>query len=148
LGHRKERSGLARTFTHRAYNGRFYIDLPGKYEFSLISDDGSRLYIDGRLVINNDGLHASFAKTGDIKLSGGIHTIRVSYFQGPNPCVELQLGVKPPGSTRSKYFSTDDFSPPANPADWKYGSPDDIKDPPDPNTGRRRLRDELKKTDR
>lgn len=133
------------------YNGRFYVDVPGKYGFALISDDGSKLYIDGHLVINNDGLHSSLGRTGSINLGGGIHTIRVSYFEGPcfdriNPCVELQLGVKPPGSKQLKYFSTDDFSAPANPADWKYGSPDEIKDPPDPNIGRRRLRDELKKT--
>src|SRR5262249_19768710 len=40
------------------YTGRFWIDKPGTYRFSLESDDGSRLYIDDPLLINNDGLHS------------------------------------------------------------------------------------------
>jgi hypothetical protein len=40
------------------YNGRFWIQQAGYYHFSLTSDDGSKLYIDGKLVINNDGLHS------------------------------------------------------------------------------------------
>src|SRR5579883_1829045 len=38
------------------YTGRFYISDPGVYRFSLESDDGSKLYIDRKLVINADGL--------------------------------------------------------------------------------------------
>jgi hypothetical protein len=39
------------------YTGRFWIVQPETYRFSLMSDDGSRLYIDDKLVINNDGVH-------------------------------------------------------------------------------------------
>jgi hypothetical protein len=132
------------------YKGRFYVDPPGKYAFALISDDGSKLYIDGRTVIDNDGQHSSTTETGSVTLTGGIHTIRVSYFQGPcmnriDPCVELQLGVKPPGAPEFRYFTTEEFKPPSNPADWKYGDPSQLQDPPDPNAGRRKLRDTLKK---
>src|SRR5205807_5309747 len=38
------------------YTGRFWIAQPGLYRFSLISDDGSKLYIDDALVIENDGI--------------------------------------------------------------------------------------------
>src|ERR1035438_8373050 len=31
------------------YSGKFWIEKPGEYRFSLMSDDGSRMYIDGRL---------------------------------------------------------------------------------------------------
>jgi len=132
------------------YNGRFYVNNPGKYSFALISDDGSKLYIDGKTVIDNDGLHASLALTGTATLSGGIHQLRVSYFQGPclntvDPCVRLQLGVKGPGAADFKFFSTDDFRPPANPADWKYGDPSQLGDLADPNAGRRKLKDVIKK---
>ena len=58
---------------------KFWINEPGKYEFRLISDDGSKLYIDGRVRIDNDGLHLPVSITATANLTGGIHTIRVSY---------------------------------------------------------------------
>jgi hypothetical protein len=48
------------------------------------------------------------------------------------------LSVAAPGD-RFRPFNTDNFQPPANPADWKYGSPTDLKVEPDPDAGRRRL---------
>jgi hypothetical protein len=119
------------------YNGRFYIEKPGKYGFALNSDDGSRLYIDGALKINNDGLHLPREMRAVVDLAGGIHAIRVSYFQGPcasDPCLALQLTVQPPGE-EWRIFSTDEFKPPANPADWKFGDPNEM--PPIPENGRR-----------
>ena len=39
------------------YTGRFWIEKPGAYVFVLTSDDGARLWVDDRLVADNDGLH-------------------------------------------------------------------------------------------
>ncbi|MEO6681588.1 MAG: PA14 domain-containing protein, partial [Ginsengibacter sp.] len=60
-----------------------YIDLPvdGLYTFYTTSDDGSVLYIDNRLVVNNDGLHGEIEKSGTIGLKAGIHAISVGFFQ-------------------------------------------------------------------
>lgn len=123
------------------YTGRFYIDKPGKYRFALASDDGSKLYIDSRVIINNDGIHATLRVDGSVNLAGGIHTIRVSYFQGPRYALALMLGVAGPGDRELRVFNTNEFKPPANPEDWKYGSPEDLKTPTDPNAARKRLRD-------
>lgn len=101
------------------YAGRFWIEQPGPYTFFLTSDDGSKLYIDDRLLIDNDGIHPAEQKDGTLDLSGGIHTIRVSYFQGPRFQVALVLRVAP-GDQQPRVFSTDDFRPPPNPADWRY----------------------------
>ena len=60
-----------------------YINLPvkGEYIFSLISDDGSKLYIDGKTVVDNDGNHGEKEVTGGaVKLSEGKHEIRIDYF--------------------------------------------------------------------
>jgi hypothetical protein len=93
------------------YTGKFWIDNPGLYGFSLTSDDGSRLYIDDREIIDNDGIHPPEERTGSVVLTGGIHRIRVSYFQGPRFQVALVLRVAPPlGPLR--VFSTDEFKPP------------------------------------
>jgi len=96
------------------YSGRFWIEHPGAYEFALLSDDGSRLYIDGGLVIDNDGVHPPQEETGSIELSKGVHTIRVSYFQGPRFQVALVLKVAAPGEPL-RIFSTDELKPPPEP---------------------------------
>src|SRR6185369_16115150 len=36
------------------YTGRFWIEHPGRYRFLLMSDDGSKLYIDDAVVVDND----------------------------------------------------------------------------------------------
>ena len=106
------------------YTGNFYIDNPGKYRFLLASDDGSKLYIDNKMVVDNDGLHPIKPEECSITLKGGIHRIRVVYFQGSN-FVALILAVARPGEDW-RLFSTNEFRPPRNPADWKYGDPDNL----------------------
>jgi len=107
------------------YTGRFWIDPPGSYQFHLMSDDGAKLYIDGRLVADNDGLHPPRHQIATITLTGGIHRIRVSYFQGPRDLLALVLHVTGPDG-KWQVFSTDNFKPPADPAQWKYGTPGDL----------------------
>jgi len=104
------------------YNGKFWIEKPGKYRFQLSSDDGSKLYIDGKKVVDNDDLHPIKTEKGAIKLSGGLHTIRLQYFQGPRMTLALILEVAGPDDTGFRVFSTREFRPPGNPEDWKYES--------------------------
>lgn len=102
------------------YGGKFWIGKPGVYRFKLISDDASMLYIDGLLAIDNDGIHAAIAQRGSVRLSGGLHTIRVVYMQGPRDSVALLLEVAGPGDPQARIFSTEEFKPPGNPAEWRY----------------------------
>ncbi len=53
----------------------------GDYSFYLRSDDGSKLFIDGKLVINNDGLHSARWRANRIPLTAGAHNIEVQYFE-------------------------------------------------------------------
>jgi PA14 domain len=99
------------------YVGRFWISEPGIYRFALASDDGSILYIDGRQLIQNDGVHAILEKVGEVNLKTGAHTIRVSYFQGPRFQVALILRVADPGEDKFRVFQADDFKPPVD-ARW------------------------------
>lgn len=73
------------------YQGRIMLPQAGTYTFRLTSDDGSRLFIDGREVIDNDGIHGPDAKDGEATLSAGTHEVRVQYFQGPREEVALVL---------------------------------------------------------
>jgi hypothetical protein len=95
------------------YTARFWVRNPGIHRFLLTSDDGSRLWIDGRLVVDNDGVHPPQDRMGDIDLAQGLHRIEVCYFQGPRFAVALVLKVMPPGGGW-RIFHVDDFKPPAD----------------------------------
>lgn len=103
------------------YTGRFWIDRAGQYQFSLLSDDGARLSIDDQELIDNDGIHAASALSASAVLSRGIHTIHVSYYQGPRFTVALVLAVASPEAAW-RIFNTDDFMPPKDPAEWVTGN--------------------------
>lgn len=53
----------------------------GLYTISIDSDDGSRLLIDGEVVIDNDGLHGMQERSASIGLEAGAHRLRIEYFQ-------------------------------------------------------------------
>ncbi|MEI6682929.1 MAG: alpha-L-fucosidase [Bacteroidota bacterium] len=62
------------------YTGFMMIPETSVWFFYTSSDDGSRLYIDDKPVVDNDGLHGSAEKQGAIALAKGYHKIRVAYF--------------------------------------------------------------------
>ena len=57
------------------------ITKDGEYEFYISSNDGSKLYIDNQMLIDNDGEHGPKQLSDSIYLKKGIHPIRVEYFQ-------------------------------------------------------------------
>jgi len=63
------------------FDGFLRIDCPGLYTFYTRSDDGSRLWIDGRLVVDNDGLHGAREAQGKIELAPGRHALRVGFLE-------------------------------------------------------------------
>ncbi|GLU42719.1 PA14 domain-containing protein [Allomuricauda sp. NBRC 101325] len=63
------------------YTGYIQIDTQGSYTFYTNSDDGSKLYIDGTEVVNNDGGHSPQERSGSITLTTGLHDIAVLYFE-------------------------------------------------------------------
>ncbi|MCI2228204.1 proprotein convertase P-domain-containing protein [Polaribacter sp. MSW13] len=64
------------------YSGYINIATADTYTFYLNSDDGSKLYIDGIEVVNNDGLHGAGAYiTGTSALNAGLHEIKVLFFE-------------------------------------------------------------------
>lgn len=83
------------------YTGTFNIDQEGEYVFRLVSDDGSRLLIDGTKIIDNDGQHAVRSVSGEVYLTHGLHSLEVDYFQGPRAEIALQLFWTPPGGSES-----------------------------------------------
>ncbi|MBI5708479.1 MAG: family 20 glycosylhydrolase [Armatimonadetes bacterium] len=79
-----------------------YLSAPadGIYTFFLESDDGSVLWVDGKPVVNNDGIHPPTERSGQVALRKGFHTVRVGFFQGSQALV-LNLKWAPPGGQKS-----------------------------------------------
>ena len=76
LSERKQDELFGFTFT-----GYINIQTTGTYQFYTSSDDGSALYIDGRKIVDNDGLHAKRERSGSVRLTEGKHPIRVDFFE-------------------------------------------------------------------
>ena len=64
------------------FEGTLIVARDGVYTFRLDSDDGSRLSVGGRVVVENDGLHElGRERSGDVELAKGRVPIRLEYFQ-------------------------------------------------------------------
>jgi len=63
------------------FTGYLRVPRNGLYTFSISSNDGSRLYIGSKLVVDNDGLHGLKKIGGFIALRAGLHPIELRYFQ-------------------------------------------------------------------
>ena len=64
------------------FRGFVEIVRAGEYTFFTTSDDGSRLYVRDRLIVDNDGLHGPKTASGKIALKRGKHAICVEFFEG------------------------------------------------------------------
>jgi PAS domain-containing protein len=62
--------------------GHAAIENDGLYRVVIVSDDGSRLYINDELFIDNDGNHPAKPSGRIVRLKKGLLPIRVEYFQG------------------------------------------------------------------
>jgi hypothetical protein len=75
------------------YEGDLSVQREGDFEISLSSDDGSRLWVDGNLCVDNDGYHGMLEKRNTLKLAAGYHSMKVEFFQaGGAAGLELRLG--------------------------------------------------------
>lgn len=95
------------------YQANFWVEQPRLFRFALESDDGSKLYVDDRLLIDNDGNHPQSGCIGQAELARGVHRVRVSYFQGSRYHVALLLGLAS-GDGAWDIFDTRHFRPPAD----------------------------------
>ena len=105
------KSGPADKFAVRL-TGSIVIPTPGNWNFSLGSDDGSSLTINGTLVINNDNAHSFTTKTGTITLSAGTYTIDVKFFEAGGSA-GMKLQWQSPSSSSMDVVPASAFNPAA-----------------------------------
>lgn len=79
--------------------GDFELTDAGEYTFYLNSDDGSLLYIDDQLVVDNDGDHSELELNGSVTLKPGTHRLRLEFFDSLGEAI-LELDVEGPNMAR------------------------------------------------
>ncbi len=79
------------------FTGKLEVKADGEHSFRLASDDGSRLSIDGKSVVSQDGIHPpGDGKVGKVALKRGVHDFQLDYFQGGGGA-ELYTSWEGPG---------------------------------------------------
>ena len=81
------------------WRGAIYLPASGEYQFATLSDDGSDIEIDGRLIVDNRGAHGLQERTGAAAFERGFHAIRVRYMQETGGA-EFQATWKTPRGKR------------------------------------------------
>ncbi|MGR3176817.1 MAG: flippase activity-associated protein Agl23 [Candidatus Anammoxibacter sp.] len=79
------------------WTGYLLIKQEGLYQFATRSDDGSRVYINSEMIVDNDGFHAVEYVSSMVFLDQGLHHIRIVYFDGGGGAI-MELLWTPPGS--------------------------------------------------
>ena len=79
------------------FTGKLNAPKDGEYFFQLASDDGARVSVDGKQLVDNDGIHpSSKIAEGKVKLKQGTHEYRLEYFQATGQA-ELFAAWRGPG---------------------------------------------------
>ena len=92
-------AGMPETMADRfaaLFEGFLIAEEGGRYDIALNSDDGSRLYIDGKLVIDNSGNHSMRKMLATVALSEGLHSLRLEYYENTDHA-GLELSWAPTG---------------------------------------------------
>jgi hypothetical protein len=92
--------------------GAIKIDSEAGYGFHTLSDDGVRLWVDGRPIIDNWGDHSATLNSGKIHLKKGYHSLRLDFYENG--------GV----ATMKLYWSSDRFPMEIIPSACLYHDPD------------------------
>src|SRR2546428_6142696 len=77
------------------WTGVLRVPADGEYALFTESDDGSRLWVDGKLVVDNGGVHGIERAGAPIPLKAGDHDLKMDFFQGPDGSMSRLPWVTP-----------------------------------------------------
>jgi hypothetical protein len=83
------------------FTAKLRVKKAGKYTFNLTSDDGSRLFLDGSLLVDNDGRHTTQEVVGVTGMVAGTHDLEIQYLQSGGKSV-LDLVWSGPGFSKQE----------------------------------------------
>ncbi len=101
------------------YSGQIQIETGGSYTFRTGSDEGSKLYINGFEVVDNDGIHGLAYASGAVQLVAGVHDIQIVYFDAlGDEVLDVEVnGADTGGVMRDLFDSGIEVSTVPNPVD-------------------------------
>ncbi|RME21389.1 MAG: DUF2029 domain-containing protein, partial [Deltaproteobacteria bacterium] len=103
--------GSSRQFDYCVrYRGKLVVPAAGIWHFQLDSDDGSVLFVDGRRVVYNRGVHPRAARQGAVQLAAGEHDFRLDYFQSVGDAF-LRVRWKAAGKSSFETIPSSAFRP-------------------------------------
>lgn len=73
------------------FTGFLEVPFDGIYTFRLLSDDGSYLMLDGKMVVDNDGEHSPVEIIGQHAMRKGLHPLSARYFDHNGGTLRLQV---------------------------------------------------------
>ncbi|WP_165920171.1 autotransporter domain-containing protein [Chthoniobacter flavus] len=82
------------------WTGVFNAQTAGTYSFFTASDDGSMLFIDGNVVVNNNNFQGVTEQNGTVDLTAGYHDIVIAFYQGGGG-YGLNASYTPPGGSKT-----------------------------------------------
>ncbi|MFO1460689.1 MAG: LamG-like jellyroll fold domain-containing protein [Verrucomicrobiota bacterium] len=86
--------------------GDLQISQQGDYNFTLNSDDGSRLSLDGAVVIDYDGEHGASERSATVSLAAGSHALELLYFENGGGA-QFIASWQGPGFARRPFQASD-----------------------------------------
>lgn len=92
LAERKERFAIV-------FEGFLRIPKDGVYRLTLGSDDGSKLFLDDQLIIDNDDNHPLQELSRVVRVKGGLHPLRIEFFDYTGDAV-LELSINDKNDNR------------------------------------------------
>ena len=98
------------TYFALRFDGMINIPTAGEYTFFASSDDGTRIYIGGKMVVQNDGMHGAVEKSGKVTLEAGMHPMILTFYQGMGPCT-MKISWSGPGIEKTEIPPDSSMSP-------------------------------------
>ncbi|HEX2983300.1 MAG TPA: PA14 domain-containing protein, partial [Ignavibacteriales bacterium] len=81
------------------FEGYIQVPITGVYTFYIDTDDGSQLFLNGKKVIDNDGLHGTGERAYEVALEAGVYPVKLPFFQG-GAAKTLIFQCKEPGKQK------------------------------------------------
>ncbi len=94
-----------RDYWSARHTGIIHIPSSGDWTFYVTSDDGSKLWIDGVEIVDNQGHHSMQERSGTVWLEAGEHHLRTEFFEHGG-YAGLQLKWEGPGISKQTVPTT------------------------------------------
>ena len=77
------------------FRGTITLPKDGEYTFYTDSDDGSRLLVNEKRIVDNDGIHPPQSREGKVTLKAGPHAFAVDFFDGGGGAADVVAEARP-----------------------------------------------------